>query len=321
MHRVKCAGVTFAPKKAQVCKQEVIIIGQKCTPEGRLPEDDKVQKILNWPKPTTPKEVRGFLGLCGTVRIWIKDYSLLTRPLVALYKKDAEFIWTDECTKAFDTLKTLVSSPPALMAIDYSSDKPVVISVDTSQMAVGFILSQLDENGKKRPARYGSLPMNEREARYSQPKLELYGLYRALRHWRLHLVGVKKLIVEVDAKYIKGMLKEPDLQPNAAMNRWIQGILTFDFTLTHVPADKFKGPDALSRRPMAEDEQIIEDDDEWLDEIVLYISAKPGEVHHSLSQRVYANRTEQEQTLHNILRYLITKEMPMPTCIRLNIIL
>jgi RNase H-like domain found in reverse transcriptase len=269
MHRVKCAGVSFAPKKAQICRPEVIIVGHKCTPEGRLPEDDRVEKIQNWPIPTTPKEIRGFLGLCGTVRIWIKDYSLITRPLVALYKKGAEFIWTEECTQAFNTLKDLVSSPPALHPIDYSSDQPVIMSVDTSQIAVGFILSQVDDKGKRRPARYGSLPMNEREARYSQPKLELYGLYRALRHWRIHIIGVKKLTVEVDAKYIKGMLKEPDLQPNAAMNRWIQGILTFDFELVHVPAIKFKGPDALSRRPIAENEEVIEDDEEWLDKEVM----------------------------------------------------
>ena len=94
--------------------------------------------------------------------------------------------------------------------------------------------------------------MNDREAHYSPPKLELYGLYHGLCHWRLHLVGVKKLIVEVDAKYIKGMLKEPDRQCNAAINRWIQGILTFDFELVHVPAIKFRGPYALLRRPMAE---------------------------------------------------------------------
>ncbi|KAI5822489.1 hypothetical protein K523DRAFT_220981, partial [Schizophyllum commune Tattone D] len=54
--------------------------------------------------------------------------------------------------------------------------------------------------------------------------------------------------VKVDAQYIKGMLNDPDLQPNASVNRWIQGILLFDFTLIHVPAERFKGPDALSRR-------------------------------------------------------------------------
>ncbi|KAI0323305.1 hypothetical protein GY45DRAFT_1211434, partial [Cubamyces sp. BRFM 1775] len=56
------------------------------------------------------------------------------------------------------------------------------------------------------------------------------------------------LILEVDAKYIKDMLNNPDLQPNATINRWIQGILLFDFELRHVPAERHKGPDALSRR-------------------------------------------------------------------------
>lgn len=51
----------------------------------------------------------------------------------------------------------------------------------------------------------------------------------------IYIVGAKNLIVEVDAKYIKGMLNEPELQPNTVINRWIQGVLLFDFTLIHVP--------------------------------------------------------------------------------------
>ncbi|KAI0339179.1 hypothetical protein BDW22DRAFT_1298427, partial [Trametopsis cervina] len=147
----------------------------------------------------------------------------------------------------FNTLKLAITHPPALRPVDYTSSNVVVLSVDSSFIAVGFILSQYDEANKKRSARYGSIPMNEREARYSQPKLKLYGLYRALRAYRLYLIGVQKLQVEVDAKYIKGMLNEPDLQPNATINRWIQGILLFDFELLHVPAERHKGPDALSR--------------------------------------------------------------------------
>jgi hypothetical protein len=98
-----------------------------------------------------------------------------------------------------------------------------------------MILSQLDEQGRKRPAWYGSIPMNNRESRYSQPKLELYGLFWALCAYRIFLIGVKNLHVEVDAKCIKGMLNGPDLQPNAAVNQWIQGILIFNFTLIHIP--------------------------------------------------------------------------------------
>ena len=73
----------------------------------------------------------------------------------------------------------------------------------------------------------------------------------------------------MDAKFIKGMLNEPDLQPNAAVNRWIQGVQLFDFTLVHVPATQFGGSDALSRRELAEDEDIPTHDDSWLDEICL----------------------------------------------------
>ena len=269
IHRVGHAGGTFSPSKVQLAQPEVLIVGQRCTPTGRLPDEQKVEKILKWPTLKTVKDVRAFLGLCGTVRIWIENYSLKTRPLTELVRHDAEFIWDERRQAAFDTLKLALVSPPALRPIDYSSRNEVILSVDSSYIAVGFILSQIDK-GKRRPARYGSIPMNEREARYSQPKLELYGLFRALRAYRLYLIGVKYLTVEVDAKYIKGMLNDPDLQPNATINRWIQGILLFDFQLVHVPAEKHKGPDALSRREKAEDEEVEEEDDSWLDEIALY---------------------------------------------------
>ena len=66
--------------------------------------------------------------------------------------------------EAFDTLKELVSSAPTLNPIDYSSDHVIVLSVDTSWQAVGIILSQHDDQGRKRPAHYRSLPLNERKS-------------------------------------------------------------------------------------------------------------------------------------------------------------
>ena len=176
-------------------------------------------------------------------------------------RKDTEFIWDDRREKAFNTLKGLVSLAPALRPIDYKSSNPIILSVDSSYVAVGFILSQLDDQGRRRSAWYESLPMSEVESRYSQPKLELFGLYRALRHYRLYIIGVKNLYVEVDAKYIKGMLNLPDLQPSAAINQWIQGILLFDFTLVHVLAERFKAKNTLSRRRLEEDEEAEFDND------------------------------------------------------------
>jgi transposase InsO family protein len=323
LHRVLRAGATISSKKAQICLPEALIVGQRCNAKGREPDTDKVDKILKWPPLTTPKEVRRFLGLCGTVRVWIPNYSQIVRPLSELYHQDKEFIWDQRRQDAFDEIKRLVTSAPALRPIDYTSDNPVILSVDSSQEAAGMILSQIDDQGRRRPARYGSVPMSERESRYSQPKLELFGLYRALRHWRLHIIGVKNLRVEVDAKYIKGMLNEPDLQPNAAINRWIQGILLFDFALVHVPADKHKGPDALSRRTLAEGEIAESDDDSWLDNIALltffptlrddpFATTPPPSTYKSTSlPSCFSARITQENTLSQIHHFLETLESPI----------
>src|SRR5271155_2017345 len=146
-----------------------------------------------------------------------------------------------------DDLKKALLTSPSLRPIDYESNSPVILSVETSQIAVGFILSQCSpDNPKLRyHARFSSITLNERECRFSQPKLELYGLYRALRQLKLYLIGVRNLIVEVDVKYIKGMLKNPDIVPSASINRWIVSILMFHFELVHVPGTHHC-PDGLS---------------------------------------------------------------------------
>jgi len=321
MHRVKHAGATFSPTKTQICRPEVLIVGQKCTPEGRLPDDDKVKKITNWPTLMTPQEARMFMGLCGTVRIWIKNYSLLAHPITELWRSKEEFIWDDRRQTAFDLLKEQVTTAPALHPIDYSSTNPIILAVDTSFMAVGFILYQIDDHGKRRPARYGSVPLDERQCQYSQPKLELYGLFRALREWRLHIIGAKILHVEVDAQYIKGMLNDPDLQPNAAINRWIQGILMFDFTLIHVPAIHHKAADALSRRGIGEGEEIIPEDDSWLDDIALYTGTSQVNflsrsliaiplLHTPSLPSAYAINSRLDQSLHAIFKFLTSLDSP-----------
>ena len=108
MHRIAESGGTFSGLKSQICLPEVVILGHKCTPEGRMPESSRIEKVMNWPVPANSSHVRGFLGLCGTVRIWIPGYSQLARPLTELTYKNADFVWNDRRQQAFDTLKQLV---------------------------------------------------------------------------------------------------------------------------------------------------------------------------------------------------------------------
>jgi hypothetical protein len=260
LHRVGHAGATVSGDKIQLAREDMVMVGQRCTYEGRIPDTEKVDKILRWPVPRNATELRGFLGTCAVVRIWIKDYSKIAKPLSKLTSKDTSWDWGDEEQDAMEQLKALVTQAPCLKPIDYRCGRTIILAVDSSKIAVGFILFQIDQQGRKRPARYGSLTFNDRESRYSQPKLELYGIFRALKKWRHLLIGVKDFILETDARYIKGMLNAPDEIPNATLNRWIEYILLFTFKLRHVPAKEFGAVDGLSRRRRSDDS---EDDDEY----------------------------------------------------------
>jgi len=83
---------------------------------------------------------------------------------------------------AQEDLKQALLDYPALRPIDYSSSSPVILAVDTSHIAVGYLLSQCDPDNPKirRYANLAPLPLTIEKVGFSQPKLELYGLYRAL---------------------------------------------------------------------------------------------------------------------------------------------
>ena len=269
LHRLGHAGATASAPKLFIATPEVIVLGHKCTYEGRIPDDSKTAKIQSWPPCKSVTDVRAFLGTAGTMHIWIKNFSTIARPLVDLTRKDADFIWNPEHDMAMNSLKTEIIKSSALIPIDYATTRPVYLAVDSSWRAVGWILSQQCEDGQRRPSRFGSIAWNEREGRYSQPKIELYGLFRALRALRIHIVGITNLIVEVDAQYIRSMLNNPDVQPNAAMNRWIAAIRLFDFKLVHVPAEKHLSADGLSRRePIPGEDYEDEDAEDWVDKIL-----------------------------------------------------
>ena len=270
VQRMKYCGGTFSGYKAKICAPEIVVTGHRCTYEGRLPEQDRVSKVVNWGPCSDLTDVRAFVGTIGVCRMFIRNFAHRAHHLVKLTRKGAEWEFGEKQLEAMADLKDALIKSPALRPIDYESSAPVILGVDTSYIAIGSILSQCDpENPKLRyVSRFGSITLNDREARFSQPKLELYGLYRALRSLKLYLIGVRNVIVEVDAKYIKGMLSNPDIAPSASMNRWILSILMFHFTLVHVPGTHH-GPDGLSRRrPQPGDEEEPEDDfDDWIDQV------------------------------------------------------
>jgi hypothetical protein len=245
---LKYVGGTFSGNKLEFFVPAIIILGQRCNYEGHVPHEAKTQKIQDWPIPTDVTGIRGFVGTCGLVRIFIKDFAKHTCPLVNLMCKDIIFHFGAEETAAMENIKDLVTRSPVLRLLNYAAhDWPIILAVDSSVTAIRYVLMQIRDDKCQYLSRFGSIAWTEHKSRYSQAKLELYGLFHALCAYRIYIIGVKNLVVEVDAKYLKGMLNNPDIQPNATINQWIAGILLFDFKLVHVPAIHHTAADRLSR--------------------------------------------------------------------------
>jgi len=165
-------------------------------------------------------------------------------------------------------LKDAICLSPTFHRLNYESGQEVILAVDTSLMAVRYILSQEDDDRKRYLNCFGLLMLTEVESQYSQAKLKLCGLFQALQAVWIFIFGVANLTVEMDAKYVKGMINNPDLQLNVTINQWITDILLFNFCLIHIPATHHTGADGPSCCPPSEKDPPEEDDFEgWLDSI------------------------------------------------------
>lgn len=268
LHKMKKFGGTFSGGKLQIAVEEIEVVGYLCSAEGRKLTKDAIAKILKWPACRNPSETRGFLGTVGVARGWIHKYGEMSRPLVILTTLSTkDFEWTSEHDEAMERIKAAVASSGCIKPIDYTrlDSSPILVAIDSSWQGCGVSLSQMGPDRKRYYARFLSFYFNSVQQRYSQPKLELYGVYVGLRALRYYIHGTR-FILEVDCTSLKQMINTPVL-PTAAESRWCWYIKMHDFEMRHVPGVHHRVPDGLSRRPPAPDDSDDDTDpEEWLDE-------------------------------------------------------
>jgi hypothetical protein len=93
-----------------------------------------------WGAPENLHDVRAFLGFANFYRRFIKDYSTIVVPIVAVTRKDHKFFWSNECEKAFHFLKDSFALASVLSHFD--PDKEIIVETDASDYVSVGILSQ-----------------------------------------------------------------------------------------------------------------------------------------------------------------------------------
>ncbi|XP_047979196.1 uncharacterized protein LOC125221113 [Salvia hispanica] len=207
----------------------------------------KVSAVLRWPTPSTLKSIRGFLGLTGYYRRFIRDYGKIAAPLTALLRKPQSppskqpWLWPTEAARAFEALKKALTSAPLLRMPDFT--KEFIIECDASGCGLGAVLMQ-----ERQPVAYFSKTLSPRWLAKSAYEKELMALVLAIHHWRPYLLG-RRFVVHTDQRSLRQLLAHPLATP--AQQNWAAKLLGYDFSIVYKEGRLNKAADALSRRDKA----------------------------------------------------------------------
>jgi hypothetical protein len=98
-----------------------------------------IEAMQDWPYPKTLKCLRGFLGLTGYYRKFVKNYGKIAATLTALLKENS-FTWTPTISQAFQTLNMAMCTTPVLNLPDFT--KNFVMECDASGKGISIVILQ-----------------------------------------------------------------------------------------------------------------------------------------------------------------------------------
>ncbi|GJU78624.1 putative mitochondrial protein [Tanacetum coccineum] len=159
---------------------QVEYLGHIISAQGVSIDPSKIEAMQKWPIPSTLKQFRGFLGLTGYYKRFIKDYASISQPLVALKKKDA-FKWNPSAKLAYHKLKEAMVKAPVLALPNFDQD--FVVETDASGKGIGAVLCQ---NGH--PIAYWSKALSSKHQALSTYEKEFLAVVTALDKWKGYLL-------------------------------------------------------------------------------------------------------------------------------------
>lgn len=284
LSRFSNLNLKIKPEKCQLFRKKVPYPWHVVTHEGTSPDPEKVRAVSEWPRPVTLRDLRGFLGLSGYYRRFLKGYAEVAAPLQRLlqgqkgrrkgkkvskgthYKGDGSTRekWNSSCETAFAKLKQMLTEAPVLGFPDFSCG--FILEIDASFNGLGAVLPQKQENvlvvfGY---ASRALKPCERNMQNYSSMKLELLALYWAVTQKYRDLLLGTELIVFTDSNPLSYLQITAKL--GATETRWAAELAQFTFTIKYRSGRSNKNADGLSRKvhhgeepPVARLEEITSD--------------------------------------------------------------
>ncbi|XP_061993942.1 uncharacterized protein LOC133711877 [Rosa rugosa] len=228
--KVKMSKCTFGADNVEY-------LGHIVSAKGVAVDPNKIKSIVQWVKPRTMKGLRGFLGLAGYYRKYVKDFGIIAKPLTDMLKKDG-FKWSPASEKAFEDLKVPMTTTLVLALPNFTKD--FTIECDASDLGIGAVLSQ-----DNHPISFLSKVLAPKHRALSVYDKEMMAVVFAVQQWRPYLLGHHFNII-TDHRTIQHFLHQRITTPT--QQKWLIKLIGYDYTVKYRAGKNNVVPDVLSRQ-------------------------------------------------------------------------
>ena len=201
------------------------------------PDAEKTKAVSEWPTHRTKKQLASFVGLAGYFRGHIAHFAEIALPLTELFArhKPDKLQWLETHQRAFERLKTALTSKPVLCPPDMTKD--FELYADSSKTTVSAVLLQRGEGEDETPKviSYASRKLLGRETRYSTVERELLSIVFAVTKFR-HYIYSKKVVVMSDQRALQWL--NSVVKTSSRLAKWALALQDQDLEIQYVPGSQ-----------------------------------------------------------------------------------
>ena len=242
-------------QKCEFAKTNLVWLGFKIHPSGIIPTNKKCESIVKLDTPKTLKQLRSFMGYIHRLIKFTPNLAALSEPLRPLLSKSNlksqnKLDWKTLHTDAFNKIKETVKSITENRLFEVNC--PTRVRCDASKKGLEACSEQF-VNSTWYPIAYASRFLNNLEQRYSTKELELLAVFWALEHFKYYLYG-SHFTLQTDHQALLSALKENrgNKTYQSRLTRWVDRLLSFHFSVEHIPGKNMGFADYLSRNPSSD---------------------------------------------------------------------
>ncbi|KAI4882775.1 hypothetical protein NFI96_009166 [Prochilodus magdalenae] len=219
----------------------VTYVGHIVSENGIATDPAKIEAVASWKKPTDLASLQSFLGFCGYYRRFIKNYSIIVRPLTELTNPPTQKV--RKTSKSASEKSYFKATEPFGVRWDDSC-------TEASLHGLGAVLNQ-EYPERLRPVAFASHKLSSSEKNYPVHQLEFLALkWAVVDKFHDYLYGAS-FTVRTDNNPLTYVLTTAKL--NATGHRWLAALSAYNFTIQYRPGCYNINADALSRNVFAKE--------------------------------------------------------------------